>query len=113
MVEESVTEADATNALQAAVGMDHPLSSVDDCVVAYLANALADSAAAEDEVVGIVSSFLWHLELTGRAVDNVWTQHRRRVSPAKTSRPHIIYTNSFPAVVSRVPRTYPVRRQIM
>lgn len=86
MVGQSVTEADATNALQAAVGMDHPLSAVDDCVVAYLANALADSAAAEDEVVGIVSPFLWHLDptLTGKAADNAAMQLRRQLHGAPT-----------------------------
>lgn len=48
MVGQSVTEADATDALQATARMYHPLSAVDDCVVVYLANTLAGFTAEED-----------------------------------------------------------------
>ena len=53
-----VSEADAQKVLEAAVGNDSPLSDLDDAVIKYLLNALADSAAAEDEVVAVVKLFL-------------------------------------------------------
>lgn len=61
MVGKSVTEADAQDALQNAVGLEYPLTDVDECVIKYLVNALADSDAAEDEIIPIVSPFLTHL----------------------------------------------------
>eukprot|EP00177_Eucheuma_denticulatum_P005541 GFKZ01010072.1.p1 GENE.GFKZ01010072.1~~GFKZ01010072.1.p1 ORF type:complete len:725 (-),score=122.38 GFKZ01010072.1:2206-4380(-) len=58
MVATAVTEDDARHALSAAVGLDNPLSDLDDVVIRYLLNALSDSTAAEDEVVDVVSIFL-------------------------------------------------------
>lgn len=59
-----MTETDARDALQSAIGIEHPLSDVDECVVTYLANALADADAAEDEIVPIVALFLPQLTPT-------------------------------------------------
>lgn len=61
MVGSTVTEADAQSALQSAVGLENPISDVDDCVVSYLTNALADAEVAEDEIVSIIAPFLPHL----------------------------------------------------
>lgn len=64
MVSSAVTEEDAQNALQSAIGVESPLSDVDECVVKYLINALADPEAVEDEIVAIVSPFLPQLSGT-------------------------------------------------
>ncbi|PXF45383.1 ABC transporter F family member 3 [Gracilariopsis chorda] len=58
MVGRTVTLEDARDALSAAMGLENPLTDLDSAVVQYLTSALADSAAAEDEVVDIVSIFL-------------------------------------------------------
>lgn len=54
----AVTNEQAKLALQEAVGNENPLSDLDDAVIDYLVSALADSKAAEDEVVSIVSLFM-------------------------------------------------------
>eukprot|EP00178_Gracilaria_changii_P023980 TRINITY_DN723_c0_g2_i1.p1 TRINITY_DN723_c0_g2~~TRINITY_DN723_c0_g2_i1.p1 ORF type:complete len:722 (+),score=102.50 TRINITY_DN723_c0_g2_i1:67-2232(+) len=58
MVGSSVTLENARDALASAVGLENPLTDLDPAVIQYLTSALADSAAAEDEVVEVVSIFL-------------------------------------------------------
>ncbi|CAN8063493.1 unnamed protein product [Agarophyton chilense] len=57
----AVTVEIARDALANAVGVKNPLADLDPAVIQYLTSALADSAAAEEEVVEVVSIFLPHL----------------------------------------------------
>ncbi|KAI0557082.1 ABC transporter [Gracilaria domingensis] len=61
MVGKSVTVENARDALATAVGLENPLTGIDPAAIQYLTSALADAAAAEDEVVEVVSIFLPHL----------------------------------------------------
>lgn len=81
-----VTDAVAQSALSAAVGGENLLSEVDDAVIKYLTSALADSAAAEDEVVYVVSIFLPHLSprIQASNAEDVARSIRRQLHGAPT-----------------------------
>ena len=82
-----MTEADAHSALQSALGMDHPLSKVDKCVISYLTNALADSSIAEKETVQTIAPFLSHFDCTllGKQTEEIVTNIRRQLHGSTAS----------------------------
>lgn len=86
MVASTVTESDARRALESAVGLENPLSDLDDAVISYLLNALADAAAAEDEVVDVVAVFLPEISsaISGKDAPTIAREIRRQLHGAPT-----------------------------
>lgn len=86
MVTSVVSHGDAEDALAAAVGLENPLSALDPAVVTYLTTALADSDAAEDDVVAVVSIFLPYIspEITPETCEEAARAIRRQLHGAPT-----------------------------
>lgn len=86
MVATAITEGDARRALESAVGLENPLSDLDDAVISYLLNALSDTAAAEDDVVEIVSIFLPEISsaISEKDAPTVAREIRRQLHGAPT-----------------------------
>lgn len=78
--------AEARSALTGAVGDPTVLEDLDEAVVTYLISALADGAAAEDEVVSVVSLFLPQLstKITEETAEDVARAIRRQLHGAPT-----------------------------
>lgn len=84
-----VTEADAEKVLMQTVGPENPLSDLDDCVVKYLLNALADGDAAEDDILPVLTLFLPELsnEIKPEDAEEVARKLRRQLHGEPTSDP--------------------------